>query len=401
MDTTFTELSEEEQTQVETEWKRGESGSSLDRKYGLKIGTVRSKAYRKGWVKDSVSWEEDLKTEKLKSKLRIVERKYKAAVKDVVAVDRFIDVAKDAIQAADPVVPMSLVKHSGSGEHRVVAMLSDLHVGEVVSAEETNNLSEYNLSIFVERIEKWTEKVIELVELRRARLNVPSLSIFMLGDIISGDIHEELQITNEGSVLDTVVFATRHLAASLLTLSKYFEEIEVSGVVGNHGRMKKKPYFKGKQRVSWDYLIYQMLALHLKDQKNIKWHIPASFWTVRDVLGMRFLLFHGDGIQSTQGLPYYGIERAYLRLRDLIGSDVPFDRAVMGHYHDPVDTERWHIGGNFKGGDEYSLGRLYKGCRPSQTLLYVHSEHGVVGTERIYLDNPSEHRLSISEDTWS
>ena len=65
-----------------------------------------------------------------------------------------------------------------------------------------------------------------------------------------------------------------------------------------------------------------------------------------------------------------------------------------------MDTERWHINGNFKGGDEYSLGSLYKGCRPSQTLLYVHPKNGVVGMERIYLDESDERNLSITEDTW-
>ena len=328
----FIDLSPDDRFQIEAEWKAGVSAPELDKRYDLTPGTVRKKASVKKWIKGdgSTTWETDVKFEKLQSKLKVLQRKYRAAVKDTAVLDRFLETARECIQAAEPIEPLYLPTDQSGGEHRVVALLSDVHVGEVVSAEETNNLSEYNYGIFVERMKIWTKKVVELVELRRTRLHVPNLSVFMLGDMVSGDIHEELKVTNEGSVLDTVVFATKHIAAALLELSRHFEEIEVSGVVGNHGRMSKKPYFKGKQRVSWDYLIYQMLALHLKDQKNIKWHIPASFWTIRNVLGMRFLLFHGDGIQSTQGLPYYGIERAYLRLRDLIGSDVPFDRAVMG-----------------------------------------------------------------------
>ena len=413
------DLSDGERKEVKRRYLGGESPVLIERVFHLKYKSVVKYAHSHGWkrerdnkiviqpVKQQKNTEEELEykqnveQEKLQSKYRHLKRLYDQAVKEKVAVDRLVEAATDAIQAADPVIPFVIENRDHDrGEHRVVSLLSDVHAGEVVSAAETHNLSSYDMDIFKERLEIWTNKVVDLVSLRRQRLYVPNLSLFMLGDIISGDIHDELSNTNDVSVVDQMVESAREISRSLLTLSGYFENIEVSGVVGNHGRMSRKPYFKRKQRSNWDYLVYQMIAMFLQKQKNVTFHIPESFWTVRDVLGTRFLLMHGDGNQSWSGFPWYGIERSIGKMRTMLGNDMPFDRVALGHYHDPVDTERWSVNGNFKGGDEFSIGKLYSSCRPSQTLLYVHPENGVVGTERIYLDKLNEHRVKLSNELW-
>ena len=427
---TFSQLPLISRESIQTEWSNGASGRTLDVQYGLTPNTVTKVAFRQRWVRardyptgrsplpiceppsppptesvsDDQAYKQAIEIERLSGRLNQMTRQYKQAVKEKVAIDRLIEVAKDAIIAADPVAPLpiELPKDNGlwieaRGEHRVVALVSDVHVGEVVSAKETNYLGRYDSEIFKERLNTWTTKVVELVNLRRQRLSVPNLSVFLLGDIVSGDIHEELSNTNDGSIVDQVVLAAQQMSSALLTLAPEFEHIEVAGVVGNHGRMRKKPYFKGKQPLNWDYLIYQIMQMSLSQQGNISFHIPESFFTIRDVLGTRFLLIHGDGNVSWAGIPYYGVERSTLKLQDLVGRFEPFDRVVMGHFHDPVDTERWHINGSFKGADEFSISKLYKGARPSQTLLYVHPKHGVVGSERIYLDEPWEMRIRLDD----
>ena len=83
----------------------------------------------------------------------------------------------------------------------------------------------------------------------------------------------------------------------------------------------------------------------------------------------------------------------------LSGRIVAFDRACFGHFHTPIDQEHLHGNGCMKGGDEYAIGRLFVSGRPSQTMLYVHPKHGVVGTERIYLDK-NKHKVVIDNDLW-
>ena len=416
---TFSQLPDSVQNAIKNDWQGGIPAVQLDRSHNLREGTVRDTAYQRKWRRDAAHsgfdkqgrakppsvdqaiWERDLEIAKLRDQNKALRKQYRQAVKDIVIADRLSEVARDTLLSAEEVTPYSLDGQEGEEEeHRVVALFSDSHVGEVVSADETNNLGGYNLDIFDERLQRWTARVIELVEQKRAHLYMPKLNVFMLGDIISGDIHDELVSTNDVNVVDQTVYAAQMISRALLTLAEYFEEIDVSGVAGNHGRMARKPYYKNKQRVNWDYLSYQIMQTTLQNQDNIVWHIPSAFWTVRDVIGTKFLMLHGDGMQSWMGIPYYAINRLQLKLMDLIGKDVPFDRLVMGHYHDPVDTEKWHVNGNFKGADEYSLGKMQAGCRPSQTLLYVHPRHSIIGADRVYLDEPGENTFTVGEESW-
>ena len=407
------QLSIEEKREIELAYLRGESPADLDRLYGLRPRSVGKLAYRRGWkrsntIKDVKKdpterlYEYDTKIEALQGKVRYLNRQYKQALKEKNLNDRLIEAARDAIISSDPIEPMSIDyddDYNDPVEHRAVALMSDVHVGEVVSADETNNLSEYNMELFHDRLDIWTNEIINTVVHRRDVLNIPNLDIFMLGDMISGDIHDELSNSNDVSVVDQMVEASRAIASSVLTLSQYFDNVRVTGVAGNHGRMRRKPYYKGKQRQNWDYLCYQLMAMHLSHQNNIEFNIPEAFWTLVDVLGTKFVLMHGDGMQSWSGLPWTGITKTVLKFRELLGADIHFDRMVMGHYHDPVETENWIINGNFKGGDEFSIGKLYVNNRPSQTLLYVREDEGVIESKKIYLDGGAR-KVSIPEGRW-
>ena len=395
---TFSNLTEADQRLIEDQWKSGVSAADLEREHGLAMGAIRKTAYKKTWRKDSALWENDLEVERLKSKLSITNKKYNQAVKETVAIDRLVNTMRETIKAAPSVKPLKLTRKESSGsEHRAIALVSDVHVGEVVSAEETNNLGAYDTNIFRERLDRWTNNLLRLIELRRERLYLPSLSLFLLGDIVGGEIHDELTNTNDANIVEQVIIAAQSLSESVLALAPHFEEIEISCVVGNHGRMAKKPYYKQKQIKNFDYLTYKMMELTLANQKNVKFHIPDSFWTMREVLGTRFLLIHGDGNISTSGVPYYGIERAYGRLVDLIGKDIPFDRIVMGHFHEIIYTNRYIINGSFKGADEFSIGRLYRGSLPEQLVMYVHPVNGIVGVESVLLEDAENRRVQIAD----
>ena len=407
-------LSIEELEDIKARWMRGDNLGDVEAEYDLRHKAISRYASAHNWKadkgseaprtkeeKDELTWAHNVEVERLQSTIRHLRRVNSQAAKEKVAVDRLVAAATDAIRAADPVTPPPKVTPSApSGtEHTLVALLSDVHVGEVVRPEETNNLSAYDMELFDERMDIWTNKVVDLVSLRRSQLYIPKLELFMLGDIVSGDIHEELENTNAGSIIDQVVTATHRIASSILVLAQHFDEITISCVAGNHGRMKRKPYYKHKQPANWDVLIGQMLRLILRHQKNVSFIIPGSHWMMREVPGCRFLLMHGDGIKGWSGIPWYGVQRAVSSFLEMIGRDVMFDRAVMGHFHNPVDTENWHINGCFKGGDEFSIGAIFAANRPSQTLLYVHPRHGVVGTERVYLDG-ERRKFQVLDDSW-
>ena len=146
-----------------------------------------------------------------------------------------------------------------------------------------------------------------------------------------------------------------------------FDEIEFSGVGGNHGRVGKKgenPHF-----VNWDVYLYKYIAARLQGYEQVKFNIPLSWWYLDTIQGWNFLLLHGDDIKSWNGLPYYGIDRADARWTKLLNSkNMHYTYLELGHFHAPtelpsVDGEKI-INGCWPGG---SIFALKKPCNKRQT----------------------------------
>lgn len=334
---------------------------------------------------------EDKKIVVAQSEAKYYKSLYSKSVKSA-SINEVIEQAiRDSVTPIQPVTPKKLkVVDVDRGNHTAVAMLTDPHIGEVVSEEQTGGLGRYDMDIFSRRLGMWSAKVLELVELKRKGVNIPKLKVLCLGDFVTGEIHEELVRTNADNIVGAVSRGAYMLAQALTSLAEHFETLDVHCVVGNHGRMRKKPYAKEKY-VNWDYILYQMMAMFMSRQPNVTFDIPKSFYQLVPVENMNLLMLHGDGIRGSMGIPWYGIERATLRLKAMLEErGQSFDKVVMGHFHDPVSTERFIVGGTMKGCDEFSITALHVAGVPSQTMFYVHPRHGVISTETIYLAGADE-----------
>ena len=331
----------------------------------------------------------NLQLEKERQSRKISDAKLRALTKQSALDGRILELMETVLVAADPVEVPIITKPVGTttSEHVLVALLSDIHIGEVVVKEQVVGLDEYNLDIFKKRINRWVDNLLRLTELKKTRLDIRKLEIFGLGDFISGNIHQELLITNETHEFEQVYHGVKEISRAFLRLAPHFEQITFTGVVGNHGRNSKKPYAKDKQTYSFDYLIYQMLSLVLQNQPNIKFIIPDSHITYRDVAGTRFMMTHGDNIRGALGIPLYGINRVRSQLREIFGEHAVFDMLALGHFHHYFQSDSVICNPSFKGVDEYSLSGYFGANRPTQMLLTIHPEHKIVSTEHIFLDD--------------
>ena len=270
-------------------------------------------------------------------------------------------------------------------------------------------LGKYDMEIFRQRVGLWTEKLLHLVNLRRGRLEIPRLTIFEDGDLVSGLIHDELVRTNQVNVMEQATVTAMLLSHAIAQLSQHFEEVHISCTVGNHGRNQQKKEFK-ETHVSWDYICYQLQAMYLKDYENITFDIPKSLWAITKVENTNWLHFHGHGIQGWNGIPFYGISRAVKALREALAvDDRSFDSVAMGHFHVPwtcqMPTGLLVVNGNWKGGDEFSMNSLHTITKPTQLLSIVHEKYGALGVEPIFLDhNRPEHAANLPDhlsDVWA
>lgn len=421
---TPSQLTPEELEALVHSWKHGPAPAvDIAVEYGVNLSSLRSfllargihreyDAGRKATIGEDwtdadyiVQTQHDRELSQLKAQVNHYRRLYTAATKKDTAQDMILQVLRDNIVAWDvPSPELFKVSHKKShGSHTLVALLSDLHVGEVVDKEAMMGMGEYNLDVFRQRAGVYVANFLRLYEIDSSGREIPKLTIFCDGDFISGLIHDELLKTNAVNVMDQMTLAATVGAWIIRQIAQYFKEVHVSCTVGNHGRTGQKVEFKDPS-LSWDYMAYQMMAMLLKNDDHITWDIPKSLWAVTKVENLQFLHYHGHGrMQNTLSIPYYGIDRAIRDMREIFQvHDLKFDGMCMGHLHHffekDLGTGPVILNPCWKGGDEFATLGLRKYSKPEQVIFLVHHKRGYVNSERIHLwGQTPENALHVPE----
>lgn len=373
--------------------------TELSRAFEEEFGEIRHRTTIKNWV-ERIQLERNLMDEKgidgllehdkTLERNRIEKTYYKSQYhrlirKDIVS-NNVIEAIKGTAEAFPPVKVKQYSKPASTSTSPItaVASLTDLHIGEFVDGEQMNGMNSYNFDVFNKRLYGWTSQVINLINLRRSYTDVHKLVVPMLGDMVNGEIHNELIRTNLDHAMGQMARGANLIAQSLMTFAQHVSEVEVPCVIGNHHRLSKEIYYKDKY-VGWDYMLYQWVAALCKQQTNIKFHIPKSFYTIIEVEGNKILIHHGDGMRSSNG----SMQKQVDALRQALATQsLFFDSMMIGHYHhvDEIDigTGPAIMCGCMKGTDEYALVHGLASAA-SHVLTFWHPKHGYISRDNIYL----------------
>lgn len=287
-----------------------------------------------------------------------------------------------------------------------VAFWSDWHWGEVVRSEEVGGVNAFNRTIAKKRLRRLVDTTVDLAKRHMVSPKYPGIVICLGGDMISGNIHDELRETNEGHLQQTMLELQEHLESAISHMADEFGKVFLPCVVGNHGRMTHKPRMKGRVFESFEWNLYCQLERHFRNDKRITFSIPSETDAHFDVCGHRFCLTHGDALGVKGGDGIIGaigpIARGAIKIgrsEAQIGRN--FDTLLMGHWHTYIprgDASPVLVNGSLKGYDEYArIGLRVPYSRPSQALFFVHPDHGVTAQWQVYLDDK---RTSAGSAKW-
>lgn len=287
--------------------------------------------------------------------------------------------------ASQPVTPprWTVDVKSASGSPGVpILFASDFQWGEVIRAEELDGINAFNLAIAQRRYKLLIERTIDLCKSHMVRPNYPGIIYLRGGDMISGEIHQELRETNEAQSIAAVLDLTAHETAGIKALAEAFGKVWVVSVPGNHGRTTIKPFAKQYVETNYDYLSACMLEREFKGDDRIQFHTPLSGDAIFTVFGFRFLMTHGDRIGSSGGQGFIGpaatIARGMKKLADYYaGLGQPIDHQLVGHFHTRLELEYGFSNGSLPGYGEYPKMHRMKVQPPEQWLLFVHPKHGI------------------------
>lgn len=307
--------------------------------------------------------------------------------------------------AAQPIDPpewsISLPKKGDSVSGIPVLFASDFQWGEVIKANELDGINAFNSRIASERYKRLIERTIDLCHGHMVNPKYPGIIYLRGGDMVSGDIHQELRETNDLASIPACIDLIEHECTGIRQLADKFGKVWVISVPGNHGRTTIKPHAKKYVETNYDYLIACMIEREFRNDPRVQFMTPMSGDARFKVYDWHFVLTHGDRIGSSGGQGFIGpaatITRGMKKLVDYYaGLRLHVDWCLVGHFHTAMELEYGFSNGSLPGYSEYAKTFRARPQSPTQWLFFVHPKNGVTARWKILLDTKA--RMAMTND---
>jgi len=287
--------------------------------------------YKRERQKQNKSLDVEGDVEKLiqKDAKKDIENKYKKSlqvIKELKTTNVFAAQIKDGTETFKITTSKSAC---GKSEATAFLIASDWHMEEEVKAEKVNNLNTYNLEIASQRAEYFFKNGLRLVNISARDTNIKDIVVALIGDFISGNIHEELLETCLLQPMDAILFAQKHIIAGLeymLENSNY--HITVPCIVGNHARITEKVHHSTEQENSLEYFMYKNMAQYFRKEKRITFIIPNSDDCYIPVYGYNIRFAHGHQFKYAGGVG--GITIPLIKWLNIQNGNIHADYTVVG-----------------------------------------------------------------------
>jgi hypothetical protein len=305
--------------------------------------------------------------------------------------DEFVKRKILGISDTPPVIPEWTVKAPAKVSDLAgvpTLFLSDWHWGEVVRPTEIGGVNAFDMAIAAKRAETVLNVATELLTKHLASAKYPGICLLLGGDMLSGDIHDELKETNEEPTSVVWLDLLGVLTKIITSLQETFGNVFIVGVSGNHGRMTHKPRAKRRNYSNWDWLLYQVLRRGLESDK-VKFLIPDGPDALYRLYHHRYMLTHGDQFRGGDGIigPLGPITRGDIKKRSRQAQvQAGYDTLLMGHWHQLIQLDSLIVNGSLKGYDEYAASNNFKFESPRQALWITHPEHGITFSMPVYAE---------------
>ena len=250
-----------------------------------------------------------------------------------------------------------------TSDNDILIILSDFHIGQCFRSM----WGEYNSDIAKRRLNQLLNKVIAIQKMH----NSENCYISLQGDMLSGNIHKTIQVTNRENVIEQIKVASELISSFCYEVSKVFSNVYMSSVVGNHSRIDRKDDALHDERlddiISWGV---ELSLSHIDNFHILKRNFDSGI-AVMNIRDNIYINVHGDYDKYTNT----GVSNLCMHL-----GFIPY-AITYGHLHtcavDEVNGVKMIRGGSLAGsGDDYTIEKRLSG-KPSQ-MVCVCNNKGVV-----------------------
>ena len=249
-----------------------------------------------------------------------------------------------------------------NSDNDMLVILSDFHIGQCFNSA----WGKYDSDIAAKRVEQLAEKVRKVAYKHKSE----NLYVAIAGDLISGNIHKSIAITNREDVITQIKIASKIIISFCYNMSKYFKNVYITNVAGNHSRIDKKDDSLHSERL--DDLVGWVVNSSLQHINNIiflKNRLDIGIAEM-DIRGKKYVSVHGDYDKFSKS----GVENLVM----MIGY-IPY-AVLFGHLHvcslDECNGVKMIRGGSLAGaGDQYTIEKRLSG-KPAQ-MICICNDKGV------------------------
>lgn len=241
-----------------------------------------------------------------------------------------------------------------SSDNDLVICLSDLHIGATFDSA----FGVFNSDIAKDRLNEYLSEILKI----QARHSSANAYVVCVGDLVSGNIHKQIAVTNRENVIDQIKLVSTYVTDFCYELTKHFENVSFVSASGNHSRIDKKEEALHNERLD-DLIsfIVETALSHITNFKVLKDNYDTSLARF-EVRGQVYYACHGD----YDGFSKQGVSNLVMMTRE-----IPYC-VISGHKHFPAFMNESGVimiqsGCLCGSGDDYTIEKRLTG-QASQTV---------------------------------
>ena len=297
-----------------------------------------------------------------------------------------VEKERDSLLSIGGVETYSIKKDKDGNQSNATAIVlcSDWHIEEGVKSSQVNGLNKFDINIGKERVEKLFKVVAQLIKVHSKEYDINNLVLALLGDFISGSIHDDLKEGNNIQPTEAIYEVQCLIASGIKFLLK---ETDVNLIIpcssGNHGRITDKIRVSTAYGNSLEFLMYRQMRDYFENEPRIKFIINDSYLTYMNIYGYTARFHHGDSIKYGGGIG--GIFIPAFKAISQWNKSKHADWDFFGHFHQMKDGGNFITNGSLIGYNAYAVRIKADYERPKQAFMIIDEERGLDVVRKITL----------------
>lgn len=329
------------------------------------------------------------KNSTLKNQLKYTQKSLDSALKENDHLKKsmsFIDDVEDlsTTHSNHSIVPL---RKSTTGAIPVL-VASDWHVEEKVDPSTVNSLNTYTPEIARMRAHNFFRSGVHMINTFENSHHMDTAVLAVLGDMISGYIHEELQESNFLSPTEATLLVYEFLEEGIeyILENTGIEKLIVPCCFGNHGRTNKQKKISTSYQNSFEWMLYKIMEKAYADDPRVDLLIENGYHLYLELFDGKYKIrfHHGDSMRYGGGvggitIPVNKAVAQWNRIRTV-------DLDVFGHFHQLIDNGNWICNGSLIGYNPFALSIKASYERPRQAFFLVDEKRGKTFFAPIYVE---------------